>query len=67
MKEKKEYKMVQMDKDLHQALKSYCQHHGFNMAGFVAALVRQALRDNKKKQYEEDLYNQSRKHPGWSD
>lgn len=49
MKEKKEYKMVQMDKDLHQALKAYCQHHGFNMAGFVAALVRQALRDNKKK------------------
>ena len=67
MKEKKEYKMVQMDKDLHQALKGYCQMHGFNMSGFVAALVRQALSNNKTKQYEEDLYNQSRELPGWSD
>jgi hypothetical protein len=49
MKEKKEYKMVQMDKDLHQALKGYCQMHGFNMSGFVAALVRQALSNNKTK------------------
>lgn len=49
MKEKKEYKMVQMDKDLHQALKAYCQKHGFNMAGFVGALVKQALSNNQNR------------------
>ena len=61
------YMMVQMDAELHRYLKDYCKHHGFSMAGFVAACVRQALKNNKKKQYEEDLYNQSRKLPGWSD
>ena len=47
MKEKKDYKMIQMDAELHRYLKEYCQKYGFNMAGFVAALVRQALKDNK--------------------
>ena len=67
MKEKKDYKMVQMDAELHRYLKEYCQRHGFNMAGFVGALVKQALSNNKIRQYEEDLYNQSRELPGWSD
>ncbi len=64
-KAKEDYKMVQMDAELHRYLKDYCKHHGFSMAGFVAALVRQALANNKNKQYE-DLYNQSRKHCRWS-
>jgi len=33
---------------LHKYLKDYCQYHGFSMAGFVAALVRQALANNKR-------------------
>ena len=54
MKEKKQYKMVQMDKDLHTVLKAFCQKHGFNMAGFVAALVKQSLKD---KQNEKNISN----------
>lgn len=49
MKEKKEYKMVQMDAELHRYLKEYCKRHGFNMAGFVGALVKQALANNQKR------------------
>lgn len=65
-KAKEDYKMVQMDAELHRYLKVYCKTHGFSMSGFIAALVRQALANNKTKQYE-DMYNQSREHPGWSD
>jgi len=43
-KPKKEYKMLQLDNDLHQALKRYCNHHGFMMKGFVQALIRQAIK-----------------------
>ena len=53
-KEKSDYKMVQMDAELHRVLKEYTQRHGFTMAGFIASLVRQALANNKKKQYEKN-------------
>jgi len=43
----KKYAMVQLDADLHQALKQYCKHHGFLMKGFVQALIRQALKDRR--------------------
>ena len=66
-KAKSDYKVIQMDAELHRYLKEYCQRHGFKMSGFIAALVRQAITNNKNKQYEEDLYNQIREHPGWSD
>ena len=46
---KSDYKMVQMNAELHRYLKQYCQTHGFTLSGFVAALVRQALKDNKNK------------------
>lgn len=48
-KAKSDYKMVQMDAELHRYLKEYCQRHGFTMAGFIAALVRQAITNNKNK------------------
>jgi hypothetical protein len=48
-KDKSDYKMVQMDAELHKTLKQYCQHHGFSMSGFISALVRQAIANNKKK------------------
>lgn len=64
-KEKSDYKMVQMDKELHTLLKDYCKTNGFSMSGFVAASVKQRLKLLKKKQYE-GMYYQSRKHPGWS-
>ena len=54
--------MLQIDEDIHRVLKEYCKLHGFQIKGFVQALIRQALR-NKNRQYEKDLYNQSRKHP----
>ncbi len=38
-KSKEDYKMVQMDAELHKYLKEYCQRHGFSMSGFVAALL----------------------------
>lgn len=66
-KSKSDYKMIQMDAELHKYLKEYCSRHGFTLSGFIAALVRQALSNNKTKQYEEDLYNQSRELTGWSD
>lgn len=49
MKVKPNYAMMQLPKEIHTALKEYCAHHGFNMSGFVAALIRQALANNKRK------------------
>lgn len=49
MKEKKEYKMLQLDTEMHKALKDYCNRHGFQMKGFVQTLIRQAIANNKKK------------------
>jgi hypothetical protein len=46
-KPKQEYAMVQLDKELHTALKQYCKHHGFLMKGFIQALIRQALKNGK--------------------
>lgn len=48
-KEKSDYKMVQMDKELHTLLKDYCKTNGFSMSGFVAASVKQRLKLLKKK------------------
>ena len=47
MKEKKKYKMLQLDENIHKALKEYTQRHGFQMKGFVQALIRQAIKDKK--------------------
>ena len=43
-KPKKEFGMLQLDKDLHTALKQYCQHHGFTIKAFVQALIRQGIK-----------------------
>jgi len=48
MKEKKEYKMLQLDANIHKALKEYTQRHGFQMKGFVQALIRQAIKDKNR-------------------
>ena len=48
MKEEKKYAMVQLDYELHQALKNYCKMHGFQMKGLVQALIRQAIKDKRK-------------------
>lgn len=48
-KKEKKYAMVQLDADLHKALKNYCNQHGFMIKGFLQALIRQALANNKKK------------------
>ena len=47
MKDIKKYKMLQLDENIHQALKAYCQRHGFQMKGFVQALIRQAIKDKR--------------------
>lgn len=47
-KVEKKYAMVQLDADLHRALKEYCKKHGFQQKGFIQALIRQALRNNKR-------------------
>ena len=49
MKVKPNYAMLQLPKEIHTSLKQYCAHHGFNMSGFVASLIRQALANNKRK------------------
>ena len=46
---KSDYKMVQMNAELHRYLKEYCSRYGFTLSGFVAACVRQAIANNKKK------------------
>lgn len=47
MKEEKKYKMLQLDESIHKALKAYCAHHGFQLKGFVQALIRQAIKDKR--------------------
>lgn len=46
-KPKPEYGMIQIDKDLHKALKQYTSHHGFFIKTFVQALIRQAIKDRR--------------------
>lgn len=46
MKVNKKYGMIQLPADVHERLRDYCKHHGFNIGGFVAALVRQAIHKN---------------------
>ena len=45
-KEKK-YAMVQLDVDLHRALKAFCKKNGFQIKGFIQAKIRQALKNTK--------------------
>ena len=47
-KEKK-YSMLQLDKHMHEVLKNYCAQHGFIMKAFVQSLIRQAIKNNKRK------------------
>jgi hypothetical protein len=49
MKEEKKYKMLQLDNEIHKLLKEYCDHHGFKLKGFVQALIKQTIANNKKK------------------
>lgn len=46
-KPKPEYAMIQIDKDLHRALKNYCDHHGFKIKSIVQSLIRQAIKYGK--------------------
>jgi urocanate hydratase len=48
MKEEKKYKMLQLDENIHKALKEYTQRHGFQLKGFVQALIRQAIKDKNR-------------------
>ena len=54
--EKKKYGMIQLDVDVHNALKEYCKKQGFIMSAFVNNLIKKSI---KGKQY---VYNQIRKH-----
>jgi hypothetical protein len=49
MKENKKYKMLQLDEEVHKLLKEYCQHHGFQLKGFVQAMIKQTIAKNKRK------------------
>ena len=48
-KDKSDYAIIQLPKEVHTILKEYCTHHNFVMSGFVAALIRQALANNKRR------------------
>lgn len=48
-KEKSDYAMVMLPKEIHTILKDYCKLHGFNMSGFVSSLIKQAYANNTKK------------------
>jgi hypothetical protein len=47
MKVEKKYKLLQLPEETHRMLKEYCEHHGFKMSGFVAALIRQTIKGKK--------------------
>jgi hypothetical protein len=49
MKEKKQYKMLQLDEEVHTMLRDYAKRHGFVMKLFVQALIKQAIATNKKR------------------
>jgi hypothetical protein len=51
---KKQYGMVQLPEDVHQRLRDFCKEHGFQIGGFVAALIRQSLANNERKQWNKD-------------
>ncbi len=44
MQKKQKYGMIQIEEELHKELKEYCNHHGFKISGFVAALVRKSIK-----------------------
>ena len=48
-KEKSDYAMVMLPKEVHTILKDYCKMHGFNMTGFVSAIIKQTIANNKRK------------------
>jgi hypothetical protein len=53
-KQPKKYAMLQLPADVHERLKVYCNKHGFILSGFVAGLIRQALANNDRKQWNKD-------------
>lgn len=44
----KKYALVQLPADVHQKLKAYCKHMGFNMSGFVSNLIRKEIKGKSK-------------------
>lgn len=40
----KKYALVQLPADVHQKLKEYCKHHGYNMSGYVSNLIRRDIK-----------------------
>ena len=43
----KKYSLLQLPADVHQKLKEYCKHHGYNMSGFVSNLIRKEIKSTK--------------------
>jgi predicted phosphatase len=42
--EKKKYGMLQLDADVHNALKQYCKSQGYIMSAFVNNLIKKAIK-----------------------
>jgi len=42
--EKKKYGMIQLDVDVHNALKEYCKKQGFIMSAFVNNLIKKSIK-----------------------
>ncbi len=47
MKQKKQYKMLQLDEEVHTMLRDYAKRHGFVMKLFVQSLIKQAISTEK--------------------
>lgn len=47
MKDEKKYGMIQIPADVHERFRDFCKHHGFQMGGFTAALIRQAIHNRQ--------------------
>lgn len=47
MKDEKKYGMIQIPADVHERLRDFCKQYGFQMGGFTAALIRQALHNKQ--------------------
>jgi hypothetical protein len=45
-KEKSDYAMVQIDKDVYLLLKEYCKENGYSLKGLVQYLIKQQIKNH---------------------
>lgn len=44
----KKYAMIQIDADIHQALKEFCKNKGYKMGGLIETLIKEKVESLKR-------------------